>query len=117
MLRVPVSALACWVRSEARDWTLSMRPKAMVWVVLARENVTLTLNLDRIKREGEGRGRTDIDDFLDLAKDSGDGLADDGDGVEEASLADEDVEEGLVDADKLLRFRSVNDCGILGRMR
>jgi hypothetical protein len=59
-------------------------------------------------------GKTDIDDVLDLAKDSGDGLADDGDGVEEASLADEDVEEGLVNADKLLRFQSVNNCGILG---
>jgi hypothetical protein len=77
----------------------------------------LTLNSDPIKREGGGRGSTDIDDVLDLAKDSGDGLADDGDGVEEASLADEDVEKGLVDADKLLRFQSVNDRGILGRMR
>jgi hypothetical protein len=109
---VPVSELACAVRSVARDWTLSMRPKAIVWVVLAREQVILTLDSDCAKGEGGGWGRTDIDDVLDLAKDSGNGLADDGDGVEEASLADEDVEEGLVGADELLQFQSTNDCGI-----
>jgi hypothetical protein len=113
-VRVPVSALACAVRSVARDWTRSMRVKAMVWAVLARDRMMLTLNPNCTKREGGGRGKTDIDDVLDLTKDSGDGLADDGDGVEETGLADEDVEEGLVNADELLRFQLVNDCGVLG---
>jgi hypothetical protein len=74
----------------------------------------LTPNLDCAQREGEGRGKTDVDDGLDLTEDSGDGLADEGDGVEEAGLADEDVEEDLVDTDELLRVQLVNDCGILG---
>jgi len=41
-----------------------------------------------------------VDDVLDLPEDSSNRLADDGDGGEEASLADEDVQESLVDADE-----------------
>lgn len=41
---------------------------------------------------------TYIDDILNLTEHSSDGLADERDSLEEAGLADEDVEEGLVDA-------------------
>lgn len=44
---------------------------------------------------------THVDNALKLAKDSSHRLSNDGHGVEKASLADQDVEQGLVHADKL----------------
>jgi hypothetical protein len=49
-------------------------------------------------------GSTDINDVLNLAENSSNRRANDGNGVEEAGLADEDVEKNLVDADKLLHI-------------
>lgn len=44
---------------------------------------------------------TYVDNVLELSEDSCDRLANDGDSFKESSLADEDVQENLVDADKL----------------
>ena len=44
---------------------------------------------------------TYVDNALDLAEDSGDRLADERNSLEETGLADEDVEQNLVDTDKL----------------
>lgn len=64
-----------------------------------------------LSASGDGAGNTYIDDVLNLAENSGNRLTDEGDSVEEAGLANEDVEESLVDADELLRFRLA---GIVG---
>ena len=42
-----------------------------------------------------------VNDVLDLAQHSSDGLADEGNGLEQTSLADQNVEESLVNADEL----------------
>jgi hypothetical protein len=49
-----------------------------------------------------GEEATYIDDLLNLAEDSSNGLANDGNSLEQASLADEDVEKGLVDTNELV---------------
>lgn len=48
-----------------------------------------------------GVEKAHINNRLELAKDGGNWLSNDGDGLEEASLSDQDVEKHLVDADKL----------------
>lgn len=47
------------------------------------------------------KGGTHIDDVLNLPQYSGDGLADERDCAEQSSLADQDVQKSLVDADEL----------------
>lgn len=49
------------------------------------------------------KGATCIDDRLDLAEHGSNGLSDDRHGLEESSFADQDVEEGLVNANELNR--------------
>jgi hypothetical protein len=44
---------------------------------------------------------TYVDNALDLAEHGSDGLTDEGNGGEQSGFADQDVEEGLVDTDKL----------------
>ena len=65
---------------------------AMVWeIMLARRR--------RVKRKL--RGQTYVDYVLDLSEDLCNGLSDDRNGGEKAGLANEDVQEGLMNADKL----------------
>lgn len=59
-------------------------------------------------------GITHINNGLDSSENSSDGLSDDGDGAEEPSLANQDIEEDLVDADEFPE--GVGDQGSIGHV-
>jgi hypothetical protein len=63
--------------------------------------------------QAEGNG---VDDALDLAEDSGDGLTDDRHSVEQTGFADEDVEQNLVDTDELELGQYRGSLGKCGKM-
>lgn len=89
--RVPVRSLACSSMSLARDSARLMSVLAICWGKLV-----VCERLGRNWRLG-----TYIDNILDLAEESGDGLADQWDSGDDARLADQEVEKVLVDFDEL----------------
>lgn len=74
-----------------------MRVMAIVW------NFTLAVHSLRVYISSFPRGNTHVDYTFDLAKHGGDGLADEGNLAEDASLSDKDVEQDLVGSDELDR--------------
>jgi len=92
VVRVMSREPACLETSDASSGRLSMRPNAIVCATQVRRQFVHRKAL---------RGNTHVDNALNLAKHRRHWLSNERNSFEKASLADEDIQEDLVDADEL----------------
>jgi len=107
IVRVPDRAPASSLRSAARASKVSINMKAIVCerLLASRLKELRWSSTDSIgagaRRENYKRGRTYINDLFDLSEYGRNWLTDERNSLEQTSLANEDVEERLVNTDKL----------------